>query len=146
MSRLKLGTQLASNQPATRCHWLQLARASYGYLNCLRSDRNGSKGNVGLLYEQNETSNIASQQLATMCHQLQLILVRYGYLSCFKSFNGVSRLFEVQRKLKGYFKVFTESFKGVSRKFKGCCNEVSRVVQGSVNGVSRKLQGNIKGV
>ena len=80
MSRMKLETQ-----PATRCHQLQLARASCSYLNCLRSDGNGSKGNVGLLNEQNENRNIASQQLATRCHQLQLILARYSYLSCFKS-------------------------------------------------------------
>ena len=67
------------------CHFLQLARASYGYLNCYRLDKNGSKGNIGLLNGQNGTKDIASQQLATRCHQLQLVLAIYGYLRRFKS-------------------------------------------------------------
>ena len=49
------------------------------------SGGNGSKGNVGLLNEQNKTWDIACQQVATRCHQLQLVFVRYGYLICFQA-------------------------------------------------------------
>ena len=63
-------------------------------------------------------------------------LVSLKFLLVLKRFNGVLRL------VKGYLKcgcfkevlrAFTESFKGVSRKFKGCFKEVSRVFQESFN-------------
>ena len=74
-SKIILGAQLAPSQQLakTSCYWLQLARASYGYLNCLRTEGNGSKWNFGLLNEQNEARDIASQYQATRCHQLQLV-------------------------------------------------------------------------
>ena len=37
--------------------------------------------------------------------------------------------------------LFHESFKGASRKFRGCFKEVLRVFQGNFKGVSRKFQG-----
>ena len=43
--------------------------------------------------------------------------------------------------------MFKESFKGGSRKFKGCFKEVlsvSRKFQGNVKGVSRKIKGDFK--
>ena len=55
-------------------------------------------------------------------------------------------IFEVYRVFKDVswmsqkvFRIFTESFKVVSRKFKGGLKEVSRLVQESFNRVSRKF-------
>ena len=36
--------------------------------------------------------------------------------------------------------MFTESFKGVSRKFKGCFNEVSKKFSGNFKGVQESLK------
>ena len=55
-------------------------------------------------------------------------------------------IFEVYRVFKDVswmsqkvFRIFTESFKVVSRKFKGGLKEVSRLLQESFNRVSRKF-------
>ena len=71
-----------------------------------------------------------------VCMSLFLLLVSLKFPPVFKSFNGVSKLFKGCLKCKGCVKevlrVFTESFKGVSRKF--------RVFQGGFKRVSRKFQ------
>ena len=70
---------------------------------------------------------------------LFFLLVSLKFLLALKCFNCVSRLFKGCLKFKGSFKevlrVFTESFKGVSRKFYGCFKEISRVFQESLKGV-----------
>ena len=66
---------IAIHQLDTRCHQLQLAIASYWYLRRFKLDWNGSKGNVGLLNEQNGARGIANHQLATSCDLLQLASV-----------------------------------------------------------------------
>ena len=58
-------------------------------------------------------------------------------------------LFEVSRvfgSFKDVSRVLTESFKGVSGKFKGYFKEVSRVFQDSFKSVSWRFKGNLKGV
>ena len=76
MSRMELGAQPATSfQGASHQLSLAIARASYGDLNCYRLDRNCSKGNIGLLNNQNETSDIASHHKplgANSCSQFQL--------------------------------------------------------------------------
>ena len=41
--------------------------------------------------------------------------------------------------------MFIESFKGISRKFKGCFKDVSRVFQGSFREISEVFQESFKG-
>ena len=54
-------------------------------------------------------------------------------------FKKVSRMLELLR-------VFTNSFKSISRKFNGCFKEVSIVFQGSFREISRVFQVSFKGV
>ena len=60
--------------------------------------------------------------------------LRDACLKLFGNFKDVSKTFS--RK----FWVLTESFKGVSRKFKVCFKEVSQVFQGSFRDISRVSQ------
>ena len=47
---------------------------------------------------------------------------------------------------KKVFRVFTESSKGVSKKFRGCLKEVSRMFQGSFRETSKVFHESFKGV
>ena len=58
-----------------------------------------------------------------------------------ESLKDVLSLNDVQGCFKEVFRVFTESSKGVLKKFRGCLKEVSRKIQGNFKGVSRKFQG-----
>ena len=73
-----------------------------------------------------------------------------AFLLVLKSFNYVLRKFKGCLKFKWCFKevfpVFTESSKGISKKFEGCFKEISSMFQGSFRETLRVFHESFKGV
>ena len=96
------------------------------------------------------TLSLSVFMFSCFCSSLFFLLVSLKFFLFLKSFIGASRLLKGCLKCKECFKevlrVFTERFKGLSRKFKECFKEVSRMLQESFRKILRAFQESFMGV